>query len=213
MKNNKKLGRLYLITDTNIQKKYSHYEIAKIAVKNGAELIQLRDKSMSTAALAETAKKIASLCKKSGVIFIVNDRIDIAMVSDADGVHLGKEDIPVKEARRLLGKNKLIGGTAHTLKEALLCVSEGADYIGYGHIYPTNTKHKPEKPKGIDNLIKIVRNIKVPVYAIGGINTGNISNVMATEVHGAAIAGAVLRNEDPGKILKELRKKIYGSKK
>lgn len=210
MKSKKKLGKLYLITDTKIQNKYTHFEIAKIAVKNGAELLQLRDKTMSTAELAETAKKIAQLCKKNGVIFIVNDRIDIALVSGADGVHLGKEDIPKKEARKLLGKNKIIGGTAHTLKEALECRAEGADYIGYGHIYPTYTKHKPEKPKGISNLIKIVNNIRIPVYAIGGIDAGNIENVVSTGVHGAAFAGAVLRADNPGKTLLELRNKIYG---
>ena len=211
MKKAEKIGRLYLITDTNIQNKYTHYEIAKLAVKGGADILQLRDKSLSTSELYETAKKIAKLCKKNGVIFIVNDRVDIALASGADGVHLGNSDIPINEARKLLGKNKIIGGTAHSLSEALKCSDEGADYIGYGHIFPTKTKYKPEKPKGILNLKKVVTKINIPVFAIGGISTDNISDVMNSGVHGAAVAGYVLKAGDPKGALKELKKKIYGS--
>ncbi len=211
VKNPKKLGKLYLITDTNIQNKYSHYEIAKLAVKGGADIVQLRDKNLTTAGLYETAKKIAKLCRNNGVIFLVNDRVDIALVSDADGVHLGKSDIPVKKARKLLGKNKIVGGTAHSLIEALMCQSEGADYIGYGHIFPTKTKFKPEKPKGLKNLENIVSRIRIPVFAIGGIAPENLDSVLRTGVHGAALAGSVLKANHPVKILKELRRKIYGS--
>ncbi len=206
-----KSGKLYLITDTNIQKKYSHYEIAKLAVKGGADIIQLRDKFLTTSQHYDTAVKIAKLCRISGVIFLVNDRVDIALAAETDGVHLGKEDIPVKEARKLLGKNKIIGGTAHSLSEAIKCESDGADYIGYGHIFPTKTKHKPEKPKGILNLKQIVNKIKIPVYAIGGISPENIESVMNTGVHGAALAGSVLRSGNPVKTLKEIRRKMYGS--
>ncbi len=206
----KKLGRLYLITDTEIQKKYSHYEIARIAVKAGADVIQLRDKNKPSGLLAEEAIKISRLCKKNNITFIINDRVDIAMVSDADGVHLGRTDLPIREARKLLGNRKIIGGTAHNLAEALSCQALGADYIGYGHIYPTKTKFKPEKPKGIKKLSEIVKKIKIPVYAIGGIGPENITDVMCTEVHGAAVAGSVLKSSDPAKTLKNLRKLIYG---
>ncbi len=101
----RKIGKLCIITDTAVQNKYSHVELAKMAIKGGAKMIQFRDKVMSTGELIETAKLLKMICKKAGVQFIVNDRVDIAMVSDADGVHLGLEDIPVKEARKLLGKN------------------------------------------------------------------------------------------------------------
>lgn len=206
----KKLGRLYLITDTEIQKKYSHYEIAEFAVKAGVDIIQLRDKSKPAGLLAEEAIKISRLCKKNNVLFIINDRVDIAMVSVADGVHLGKTDLPISEARKLLGNRKIIGGTAHNLKEALHCQKQGADYIGYGHIYPTSTKYKPEMPKGTKKLAEIVKKINIPVFAIGGINTGNISDVMNTGVHGTAIAGAVLKSREPAKTLGTMRKIIYG---
>jgi thiamine-phosphate pyrophosphorylase len=209
----KKIGKLYLITDTVIQKKYSHYQIAQFAVKGGADVIQLRDKTLSTSELIQTAIKIAALCRMHNVTFLINDRVDVALVADADGVHLGKEDIPIKEARKLLGKNKIVGGTAHTLTEAKKCEKDGADYIGYGHIYPTKTKYKPEKPKGTEQLKLIVSKIGIPVIAIGGISPENIEDVMATGVHGAAVVGSVLKSSKPISILKQLRKKIYDRKK
>ncbi|MCC6864688.1 MAG: thiamine phosphate synthase [Ignavibacteria bacterium] len=208
----KNFGRLYLITDTNIQNKLNHYEIAKLAVKNGVDILQLREKCLPSAELAVISSKISKLCKKNGVTFLVNDRVDIAVISDADGVHLGNSDIPVKDARKILGKRKIIGATAHNLKEALLCEKNGADYIGYGHIYPTKTKFKPQKPKGIKNLKKIVNKIKIPVIAIGGISLLNIENVLSTGVHGIAVIGAVLKSKHPSIELKVLRKKIYGYK-
>jgi len=205
----KKIGKICIITDTQVQKKYSHIEIAKLAIKGGADIIQLRDKFLSTSELIDTAKKISLLCKKSNVIFLVNDRVDVALVSGADGVHLGQEDIPIKDARKLLGKNKIIGGTAHNMREALACEKAGADYIGYGHIYPTASKHKPDKPKGTAKLKEIVNRIKIPVIAIGGITQENLSDVVKTGVHGAAFIGSVLKSKDPVKTIKEIRKIIY----
>ena len=206
----KKIGRLCIITDTTVQKKYSHYEIAKMAVKGGADMIQLRDKFLPTSELIQVAVKISAYCKKHKVLFLVNDRVDVAMIAGADGVHLGKQDIPVPEARKLLGRNKVIGGTAHSLSEARLREKEGADYIGYGHIFPTASKHKPEKPKGTAELGKIVMKIKTPIIAIGGISIENISEVMQTGVFGAAFIGSVVKNKNPQKAVKELREAIYG---
>lgn len=205
----KKTGKICIITDTTVQKKYSHLEIAKLAIKGGADIIQLRDKYLSTSELIETAKKIAALCRKSKVIFLVNDRVDVALVSNADGVHLGQEDIPIKDARKLLGRNKIIGGTAHNMKEAIVCEEAGADYIGFGHIYPTSSKHKPDKPKGTEMLKIIVERISIPVIAIGGISPKNLNDVMQTGVHGAAFIGSVLKSKDPVKTIKEIRKIIY----
>lgn len=205
----KKIGKICIITDTLVQKKYSHIEIAKLAIKGGADLIQLRDKNLPTSELIEIAKKISVLCKKAKVLFLVNDRTDVAMVSDADGVHLGQEDIPIKDARKLLGKNKIIGGTAHNMKEAIACEKAGADYIGFGHIFPTASKHKPDKPKGTAQLEEIVKKIKIPVIAIGGISPQNLGEVKSTKVHGAAFIGSVLKSKDPVKTIKEIRKIIY----
>lgn len=207
----RKIGRLCVITDIAIQKKYSHYQIAQMAIKGGADMIQLRDKSLPTAELLEIAIRIRKLCRKHKVQFIVNDRVDIAMLSDADGVHLGLEDIAINDARKLLGKNKIIGGTAHSLAEAKQAEKNGADYIGFGHIFPTYSKHKPDKPKGVKLLKKVVENIKTPNIAIGGIGLESINEVLNTKVHGAAVIGSVLNSKDPVKAVKEL-KKVFNEK-
>ena len=204
----KKIGKLCLITDTVIQKKYSHLQIAQMAIKGGADIIQLRDKTLPTGKLIETAKKIAMLCRKHNVLFIVNDRVDVVMASGADGVHLGKEDIPVKDARKLLGSRKIIGGTAHSLNEAKLREKEGADYIGFGHIYPTKSKYKADKAKGTKLLAEVVRKVKIPVIAIGGISLNNIDDVTDTNVHGIAVIGSVLNSPSPVNVLKEFKKKL-----
>lgn len=205
----KKIGRLCVITDTAIQKKYSHCKIAELAIKGGADMIQLRDKFLSTGELIETAITITKLCRKNKVTFIINDRVDVAMISDADGVHLGIEDISIKDARKLLGINKIVGGTAHSLKEAIEAERAGADYIGFGHIFPTGSKLKADKPKGIGYLNNVVSSIKKPILAIGGINIKNITGVMSTGCHGAAVIGSVVKSKNPVKETAELRKIIY----
>lgn len=206
----KKIGKLCVITDTAIQDKYSHYEIAEMAIEGGADMIQFRDKAMSTTELIETAIKLKKLCTKHKVTFIVNDRVDVAMISDADGVHLGLEDISIKDARKLLGKNKIVGGTAHSLKEAHEAQKNGADYIGFGHIYPTGSKIKKDKPKGTSQLRSVVNNIKTPIIAIGGIGCKNIQDVIDTGVHGAAVIGSVVKSKNPIEEVKKLKKIIYG---
>lgn len=207
----KYIGRLCIITDTSIQQKYSHIEIAEMAVNGGADIIQFRDKTMPSSELVKTAIEIKKICVKSGAILIINDRVDIAMLSGADGVHLGKDDIPVKEARKLLGKDKLIGATANSLQDAINAVKAGADYIGYGHIFPTFSKKKMTPPVGIEGLKDIVKYIKLPVLAIGGIDINNVKEVMGTGVHGIAIIGYAVKADKPQIAVKELRSKIYVS--
>jgi thiamine-phosphate pyrophosphorylase len=204
----KKLRGVCVITDTTIQKKYSHLELAKIAVKGCADIVQFRDKNMSTFVLLETAKKINTICKKNNVLFIVNDRIDIALLSDADGVHLGKGDIPVKEARKLLGEKKIIGATAHSLREAKKAEADGADYLGYGHIFPTSTKLKLTKPKGLKNLSKVCNSVNIPVFAIGGINKTNAESVINAGASGIAVVGSVVKSRNPRKAVNDLKRCI-----
>jgi thiamine-phosphate pyrophosphorylase len=208
----RKPGRLCVITDTTVQKKYSHIDIARMAIRGGADMIQFRDKSMLTGEMIETCKKIIKSCAKAGVIFIVNDRVDVTLLSDADGVHLGKEDIPIKEARKLLGKNKIIGGTAHSLKEAVKAEEDGADYIGFGHVYPTASKLKITQPVGIDKLKRAVKTINIPIFAIGGIGLNNINEVAETGVYGAAVIGSVVKSPNPTQTVRELKEVLYAEK-
>ena len=200
-----KIGRLCVITNTNIQKKYSHIDIAKMAVKGGADILQFRDKFMNTSNLIETAFQIKRICRKSKTKFIVNDRVDIAMIVDADGVHLGNEDIAIKEARKLLGKRKIIGATAHSLREAIKAQNDGADYIGFGHIYTTYSKIKNTKPKGLKLLKKVVSSINIPIFSIGGIDLTNATDVIETGVFGIAVIGAVVKSDNPVQTIKKLK--------
>lgn len=208
----RKIGRLCVITDTSVQKKFSHIEIAQMAIKGGADVIQFRDKLMPTGELIETAKKINKICCKARVLFIVNDRVDVALLSNADGVHLGKEDLPVKEARKLLGNNKIIGSTAHNLKEAKEAERVNADYIGFGHIYLTASKLKMTPPVGTEILKYAVKTINIPIFAIGGISLTNIEEIIRTGVHGAAVIGSVVKSSDPKKTVKELKRLLHGRK-
>lgn len=205
----KVIGKFCVITDTVIQKKYSHHQIASMAVKGGADMIQLRDKKMSTAELIETSIKVKNLCNNHNVTFIVNDRVDVALLSDADGVHLGKEDLSVSDARKLLGSNKIIGATAHSINEALNAEKAGVDYIGFGHIFHTNTKLKKDEPKGIKQLEKVLSRISTPVLAIGGINLENIEELLHTGVYGVAIISSILKSKNPESTTKKFHNLIF----
>ena len=203
------IGKLCVITDTAIQHKYSHFEIAEMAIDGGADMIQFRDKVMSTGEMINMAFQLRELCSRNEVTFIVNDRLDIALISGADGVHLGIEDIPIQDARKFLGISKIIGGTAHSLGEARKAEREGADYIGYGHIYPTQSKPRTTKPKGLEKLAEVASKIKVPLIAIGGISLENAGDVMNAGAHGVAVIGSVLKSADPRAVVEKLRNIIY----
>jgi thiamine-phosphate pyrophosphorylase len=197
MTTEKRIGRLHVITDEMVQDRFTHVEIAERAIAGGADTIQFRDKSKTTSELAAAARAIREVCASRGVPLIVNDRTDIAMAVDADGVHLGRSDLPVRAARELLGPGKIIGGTAGSLEEAIEAQRDGADYVGFGHIYPTASKHKPGEAKGPGSLVDICRAVSIPVIAIGGIGTGNFGPVIDAGAWGIAVIGAVCAAEDP----------------
>lgn len=192
----KPIGALCVITDVSIQSRYTHLELCELAIRGGASVIQLRDKTASSRELYALAVAMQLLCTSLGATFIVNDRVDIALAANTDGVHLGQTDLPIPAARRLLGPDKLIGGTASTLEEAMQVERDGADYVGFGHIFPTTTKEKPSAPKGIEALSQVIASVKIPVMAIGGITHANAHLVART---GAAIAvvSAVCASENP----------------
>jgi len=207
---NKPFGKLCVITDIVVQNKYSHFDIAVMAIKGGADIIQFRDKNMSTKELIETAIMIRILCRKENKIFIVNDRPDIALVAEADGVHLGMDDLNISDARSLLGRDMIIGATASSLVEAIDAEQNGADYIGYGHIFPTYTKIKSAKARGLKNLKDVSARISIPIMAIGGIDAGNAAEVMDSGASAIAVVGAVVKSQDPVGAVKELKKIVNG---
>ena len=194
-----KIGRLHVLTDTVLQNRFSHLELTELAISGGADTIQFRQKKGSTKELIEIARGMKRLCTEKGAVFIVNDRIDVAIAADADGVHLGQDDFPIPLARKLLGKDRIIGGSAATPEEIEICIREGADYVGFGPVYPTGSKDDAGPVSGIDFLKRIVSSTPVPVIAIGGIDETNAAPVMAAGAHGIAVISSVCCRDDPRK--------------
>ena len=180
---------LYLITDRSIAG-LTYTQIVKKAVSAGVQTIQLRDKHMTRRELYTEAVLVRKLTLKHKVKFIVNDYIDIAMAVRADGVHLGQDDMPITEARRIVSNRMIIGISTHNLSQAKKAQDEGADYIGYGPMFSTSTKDAG-RPKSLRSLNNICNNIRIPVVAIGGISWDNISDVMDTGADACAIISAI----------------------
>jgi len=199
---------LYVITDQRISHGKSHLEVAEAAIVGGATVIQFRDKEMEDAEAIEICQKIHKLTKKKGVPFIVNDRIEVAKVIGADGVHLGQEDLPLGFARKVLGKDKIIGVSIKTVKQALKAVEEGADYLGVGSIYPTATKSDAGEALGITRLKEIKKSVNIPIVAIGGINENNLEEVLWAGADGVAVISAVVTAPDITEACRKLKTKI-----
>lgn len=193
----KPIGRLHVLTDTRLQDRFSHVELTEMAIAGGADTIQFRQKEGSTREMIEAACRMKELCKRARVTFIVNDRIDIAIASNADGVHLGQDDFPIPLARKILGHDRIIGGSAGNINESVKCVDEGADYIGFGPVFHTSSKEDAGPAAGLENMRAIIKEINIPVIAIGGINSGNIPLVTGTGAYGIAVISAVCCTEDP----------------
>lgn len=171
--------------------------VARAAVRGGATMVQLRAKELDTRAFLKTAKLLGDGLRELRVPFIVNDRVDIALACGAAGVHLGRDDMPCAEARKLLGRNRLIGVSASTVAEAEEAERLGADYIGAWPVFPTSTKVTGRPPLGLGGLRRIRGRVGVPVLAIGGITVSNASAVMAAGADGLAVVSAILSAADP----------------
>jgi thiamine-phosphate pyrophosphorylase len=186
--------RLYAIIDKKLIGGRSELEVASKLIKGGATAIQLRDKYSSTRWLIKVGLELRKLTKKKKVTFIINDRLDIALAINADGVHLGQEDIPLKFARKLAAK-KIIGISTHSLVEAKKAEKEGADYLALGPIFRTSSK-LTGLPIGTKMIRRIKESVRIPLVAIGGINITNIESVMAKGPEGVALASGLLKSRD-----------------
>jgi thiamine-phosphate pyrophosphorylase len=206
----KKIGRLHVITDVDLQDRFSHIELARMVIAGGADTIQFRQKRGSTREMIETARQINQLCTNSGVTFIVNDRLDVAIASDSDGVHLGQDDFPIPLARKILGENKIIGGSAVTLVEAWKCLDEGTDYVGFGPVYPTSSKADAGPVSGIYLLKEVIDKVPLPLIAIGGVNKYNTPEVIQAGAYGIAVISAVCCHQDPERATRELFQALNG---
>ena len=204
----KQIGRLHILTDTVLQSRFSHLELVRMAIKGGADTIQFRQKVGATREMIEIVRQLKQLCLDSGVTLIVNDRVDVAIAAEADGVHLGQNDFPIPLARKLLGESRIIGGSAATLEEAQKCLVEGADYIGFGPVYPTASKADADPVTGIKLLKQAVEIISIPIIAIGGISVENTPEVVRAGAQGIAVISAVCCQEDPEQATRALRQAL-----
>ncbi len=173
--------------------------LAEKALEGGAAMIQLRHKSASGGQLFSWAIEIVNCCKRYNALCIINDRVDIAMASKADGVHLGQQDMPATVARKIMGKNTIIGVSTSSIEEAILAEKDGADYIGFGHIYPTLSKEKGHSPLGPEALQEVSKLISLPIVAIGGISLDNAASLISCGASGVAVISAVSRAVDPSR--------------
>jgi len=186
-------GGLCFITDSKISD-LSYEEMTLKVLMGGVRWIQYREKERSRRKIYEKAVRLRRIAKDYNALFIVNDFVDIAICVNADGVHLGQDDLPLKEARKIIGKHRIIGISTHSLEQAIEAEKNGADYIGFGPVFHTLTKDAGE-PRGIDILREVKNHTKIPIVAIGGISLENIRSVLDTGVDAVAIASAILSGD------------------
>lgn len=192
-----KAGRLHIITDMHVQDRFTHLELAALALEGGATTLQLRDKQAGARELVATAVQIGVLCRRRRVPLLINDRADVAWASDADGVHLGEGDLSLADARRLLGPNRILGASADHAEEAVARSRAGADYVGLGPVFATRTKIDTGPVLGLEGLRAAALVSPAPLVAIGGLTLDNLDDVLATGVYGVALLGAVCMSRDP----------------
>ncbi|HIE51916.1 MAG TPA: thiamine phosphate synthase [Armatimonadetes bacterium] len=203
---------LYVLTEVTLTPR-THEEIAAAALAGGAQVLQLRDKTRSDAELLPVARILQARCRAAGVVFIVNDRVELARAVDADGVHLGEEDWSVEEARAVLGPEKLIGRTVRSLAQARQAYHQGADYLGLGPIFATETKAGLPLPLGVEVITEVKARVPLPVVAIGGITRDNIALVAAAGADAAAVVSAVVRAEDMPAAVAELAQRFAAARR
>lgn len=197
---------LYFITDsTNYTEAEFLYRIEQ-ALKGGVTLLQLREKNRTTREYIALAEKLHTITKRYGVPLIIDDRVDVALAIDAEGVHMGAEDMPISTARKLMGSEKIVGATAKTVPWAKEAYEQGADYLGVGAIYPTTTKVKTVLTS-TETLRNICNAVPIPVNAIGGLNKDNISILKDIPISGICVVSSVMKADDPKQATEELKER------
>lgn len=196
--------RLYLITDSTFLEEDEFLMRVEAALRGGVTLLQLREKNKSTRDTILLAEKVHALAKRYKVPLIIDDRVDVALAVNAEGVHLGAEDMRVKTAREILGDEKIIGATAKTVPWALDVQAQGADYLGVGAIFPTTTKVKTVLTS-TDTLREICAAVQIPVNAIGGLNKDNLGVLSGIPISGICAVSAIMKAEDPECAVRQLK--------
>lgn len=192
------LGRFHVISDATLQDRFSHMELARLAAAGGAHVVQFREKRpWTTRALVEVASQMRRVLEGTSVGLVVDDRVDVALAAGVRAVHLGRDDIDVATARRALGADALIGGTANSLAEALRVTATDVDYLGVGPVFGTRSKANPAPPLGLEGLRAIVGAVSKPVIAIGSVTADRVGALLEIGAHGVAVISAVVCEPDP----------------
>lgn len=202
---------LYLVTDRNLMTTSKLEEAVECAISGGCSLVQLREKTASSMEFYKSALGVKAITDKYNVPLIINDRVDIAMAVDAEGVHVGQSDMPATVVRKLLGENKIVGVSANSVETAIRAQQDGADYIGVGALYSTSTKNDANVICN-DVLVKIRNAVSIPIVGIGGINRMNAGNLAGTGIDGIAVVSAVIAEKDIKRAAEELIK-IFKNKR
>jgi thiamine-phosphate pyrophosphorylase len=198
--------RLYVLITESLCKK-PWLETAHDAIAGGADCLQLREKNLEGAELLRRARQLVALCRTHRVLSVINDRPDIAILSDADGVHVGQDDLPLIELRKLMGSRKIIGVSTHCIEQARQAARDGADYIGVGPVFRSNTKPREISP-GLDYARLVASEIRIPAVAIAGITQENVAQVIATGIKAIAVTAAVISQEDVRAAAASLKKML-----
>ena len=202
----------YVITNADVVPARDHIEGARLALQGGADVIQFREKKMETGEMIRVCEIIQDLCRQHGAIFIVNDRVDVALAMHADGVHVGQKDMPAAIARRLIGPNKILGVSASDVEKAKKAEADGADYVGTGMIFPAGVKKDLSVAKGVAILREVSRAVQVPVVAIGGIDHGNAASCIEAGAAGCCVITAVIGAADVRQAATNLAQVIRAAK-
>lgn len=195
---------LYVATDSQLVAEDALAEVVEAALRGGAGVIQYREKQADTRRMVRVARDLGRVCRRRGAVFLVNDRLDVALAVEADGVHLGQQDMPVALARQLLGPDKLIGVSVQNARAMAEAEKEGADYLSLSPVFATSTKPDHEAPLSLEGVRTLAGASHLPVVAIGGINLTNVAEVIRAGVQGVCVISAVLTAPDPERAAREI---------
>lgn len=201
-------ARLYVLVTESVARRPVE-DVTRLVLKGGADVVQLREKELSDRDYLELARRIGRIVHEAGRLFIVNDRVTIAKLAHADGVHLGQDDLPPKSARKIVGDGLLIGVSTHHIDQARQAVADGADYIGVGPIFPTQTRGY-ETGVGMEYIKEVAAaGITLPFFAIGGITLSNIEEVLASGAERVAVSSAIIAAKDIARLTAEFKRRLH----
>jgi len=206
------LGRLHVLTDFHLQQQRPHAELARLAIRGGADSVQFRQKHGGIQNILIEARRVAQVCQDASIPLLIDDRVDVTQATRAHGVHLGQQDFPIEDARAVLGPDAIIGATATKTEQVVRAYEQGADYIGFGPVYPTTSKRNPKSVKGPEGVQAASEAVPIPIIAIGGITHDRVRPTLEAGAYGVAVLSAVCTAKNPERATARFRAAIDGAK-